>query len=229
MAADRLPVTLEIGPRGKKVVAVAPDWPGLARGAATREAAVERLLAYRPRYAPVAELAGMGAAFAAAAAVDVVEQYPGTGSTDFWGISFAFSEFDRLAMPTEALERELALRRACWAFFDEVGARVSAEMRRGPRGGGRDRDRIVRHTINSERDVAKKLAVSTPDAAVLTAEGLNAHRDAYTAAIRTLHAQGKMARTWPLRFLIRHSAFHTLDHAWEMEDKDLTAQDLSVS
>jgi hypothetical protein len=26
-------------------------------------------------------------------------------------------------------------------------------------------------------------------------------------------------------FLIRHSAYHTLDHAWEMEDKDLSAQD----
>lgn len=36
--------------------------------------------------------------------------------------------------------------------------------------------------------------------------------------------QGKMARSWPLRYLIRHTAFHTLDHAWEMEDKDLTAK-----
>jgi hypothetical protein len=30
-----------------------------------------------------------------------------------------------------------------------------------------------------------------------------------------------MARTWPLRYLIRHTAYHTMDHAWEMEDKDL--------
>jgi hypothetical protein len=27
--ANNLRVTLEIGPKGKKVVAVAPDWPGL--------------------------------------------------------------------------------------------------------------------------------------------------------------------------------------------------------
>ena len=32
----------------------------------------------------------------------------------------------------------------------------------------------------------------------------------------------KRMRSWTLPFLIRHSAFHTLDHAWEMEDKDLT-------
>ena len=30
--------------------------------------------------------------------------------------------------------------------------------------------------------------------------------------------------TWTLPFLIRHSAYHTLDHAWEMEDKDLSAE-----
>ena len=156
--------------------------------------------------------------------VDVVERYPGTGSTDFWGISFAFSSIDQQAMSGEALERELTLMRACWAFFDDVRSRVSAEMQRGPRGGGRDRDRIVRHMFANEQDWAKKLGVLTPDDAMLTDEGLNAHRDAYCNAIRALHAQGKMARTWPLRYLIRHTAFHTLDHAWEMEDKDLTAK-----
>jgi hypothetical protein len=31
-------------------------------------------------------------------------------------------------------------------------------------------------------------------------------------------------RSWTLAFLIRHSAYHTLDHAWEMEDRDLTAE-----
>ena len=51
---------------------------------------------------------------------------------------------------------------------------------------------------------------------------VRAHRDAYCNAIRAFHAAGKPARTWPLRYLIRHTAYHTLDHAWEMEDKDLT-------
>ena len=49
--AHQLRVTLEIGPKGKKVVAVAPDWPGLERGDKTGEAALERLQAYLPRYA----------------------------------------------------------------------------------------------------------------------------------------------------------------------------------
>jgi hypothetical protein len=222
--ADQLRVTLEMGPKGKRVAAVAADWPGLERGATTEQAAIERLLSYVPRYARVTKLAGMEAAFGSITAVDVVEHYPGTGSTDFWGISFAFSSIDQQAMPEEALERELMLMRACWAFFDHVRARVSAEMQRGPRGGGRDRDHIARHTFAAELDWAKKLGVLTPQEVMLTGEGLKAHRDAYCNAIRALHSQGKMARTWPLRYLIRHTAYHTLDHAWEMEDKDLTAK-----
>jgi hypothetical protein len=222
--ANQFRVTLEIGPKGKKVVAVAPDWPGLERGAKTGEAAIERLLSYVPRYAPVAKLAGMETEFVSLTDAEVVEQYPGTGSTDFWGISFAFSSIDQQAMLSESLERELTLMRACWAFFDDVRSRVSAELQRGPRGGGRDRDRTVRHTFAAELDWAKKLEVRTPLDAMLTDEGLTAHRDAYCSEIRALHSQNKMARTWPLRFLIRHTAYHTLDHAWEMEDKDLTVK-----
>jgi hypothetical protein len=220
---DNIRVMLEIGPKGKRVIAVAPDWPGLSRGAKTEDDAVERLLTYLPRYAPVAKLAGMGAEFAASANVDVVERYPGVGSTDFWGISFAFSEIDKKEMSSEELERELTLLQACWAFFDDVRSRVSAEMAKGPRGGGKDRDRIVRHTLISELDMAKKVGLREPQEMMLTEEGIQAHRDDYFDTIRAYHAEGKMARKWPLRYLIRHTAFHTMDHAWEMEDKDLTA------
>ena len=224
---DHMRVALEIGPKGKKVVAVAPDWPGLERGAKTEEAAIERLRAYIPRYAAVVKLAGMKTGFAARPVIDVVEHYPGTGSTDFWGISFAFSSIDQQSMSVAALDRELKLMQACWAFFDDVRSHVSAEMQRGPRGGGRDRDRIVRHTFAAERDWAKMIGVLTPDEAMLTRKGLKAHRDAYCHAIRDYHSQGRLAgkmAKWPLRYLIRHTAFHSLDHAWEMEDKDLTGK-----
>ncbi|MBP8950655.1 MAG: hypothetical protein KBG73_17550 [Candidatus Promineofilum sp.] len=222
---SRMRVTLEIGPKGKKLVAVAPDWPGLQRGAKTGEEAIARLRSYMPRYAPVAKLAEMNAEFDAIKSVDLVEEYPGTGSTDFWGISFAFSSIDKQGMSGDELERELRLMQACWAFFDGVRSRVSAELQRGPRGGGRDRDHIVRHIFANEQDWAKGLGVLTPDDAMATGEGLKAHRDAYCQAIRDYHSQGKTAGKWPLRYLIRHTAFHTLDHAWEMEDKDLTAKE----
>jgi hypothetical protein len=172
----------------------------------------------------VAKLAAMEAEFPKTAVADVVERYPGTGSTDFWGISFAFSSIDHEHLSGPGLERQLTLLRACWAFFDGVRSRVSAELQKGPRGGGRDRDRIVHHVLANEQDWAKGLGVVTPDDAMLTGEGLKAHRDAYCQGIRDYHSQGKMAGRWPLPYLIRHTAFHTLDHAWEMEDKDLTAK-----
>lgn len=222
MAKD-LRVAVEVGPKGKKFVAVAPDWPGLERGAKSVEDAVEMLRSYLPRFAPVATLAGMGAQFAALKGVDVVEQYQGIGSTDFWGISFSFSSIDNQKVSMKELDRDLTLMRACWTFFDDVRARVSGEMQKGPRGGGRDRDRIVLHTCGVEQDWARKVGVRAPNDEVITStKGLEAYRDAYCAAIREFHAEGKMARNWPLRFLVRHTAFHTMDHAWEMEDKDLS-------
>lgn len=118
--ADNIRVALEIGPKRKQVVAVAPDWPGLERGAKTEESAIVRFHSYIPRYKTIAQLAGMDTEFASPTTVDIVEQYPGTGSTDFWGISFAFPDFDRQDMSSAELERELILMQACWAFFDDV-------------------------------------------------------------------------------------------------------------
>ena len=218
-------VMLEIGPKGRKVVAWARDWPGFERGARTSDAAFDRLVAYLPRYAAVAKLAGMEAEFAADTHTrEIVEQYPGTGSTDFWGISFAFSAVDRQDISGRELARDLTLMQACWAFFDQVRLRVSAELERGPRGGGRQRDDIVRHVVRTEQEWAKKLQVVTGAAVMQSEEALIEQRDAFCAAIRDYHAEGKMARTWPLRYLVRHTAYHALDHAWEMEDKDLSSR-----
>ncbi len=214
---------LEEGPKRKRVVAVAPDWPGLERGGRTEVEALETLEAYLPRYAKVARLARTGPTFASLTKLQVVERYEGIGSTDFWGISFACSRIDRARITADELARQLRLLKACWKAFDGVRARVSAEMRKGPRGGGRDRDRIVQHVLGVEQDWARKVGVRTPGDAVVTDEqGLAAYRADYAAAILAHHVAGEPARTWPLRFLVRHSAYHVLDHTWEMEDKDLT-------
>lgn len=201
------------------------DWPGWSRGAKTAELALETLEVYRGRYRPVAALAKMSRDFDAAGRLKVVEDATGTGSTDFWGISFSPSSFERGPTREMELERALTLLRACWAFFDRVSARVSPDMRKGPRGGGRDRDHIIRHAIRTEsEDFAKKVGLRLPEGAALTPAGLRDFRKEYLKALRAYNA-GKVERrmrSWTLPFLIRHSAFHILDHAWEMEDKDLS-------
>jgi hypothetical protein len=219
---------IERGPKGKRSVAFSIDWPGWSRGAKTAELALETLGSYRERYRPVAGLAGMEREFAAAGPLEITEDRIGTGSVDFWGISFSPCAAEQGPMGEAELERGITLLQACWAFFDGVAARVSPEMRKGPRGGGRDRDRIIRHTIRTEsEDFAKQVGLRIPEGAALTPDGLRQHRETYVEAMRAYNA-GEVARrmrSWTLPFLIRHSAFHTLDHAWEMEDKDLSAQD----
>ena len=220
---------IERGPKGKRSVAFSLDWPGWSRGAKSAELALETLESYRERYRPVAELAGMVREFDATGAVKVVEDRVGTGSVDFWGISFSASSTEDGPLSDAEFDHKIKLLRACWTFFDGVAARVSEVMRKGPRGGGRDRTRIIRHTIRTEsEDFAKQVGLRIPEEAALTPEGLRQHRETYVEAMRAYNAGevAKRMRSWTLPFLIRHSAFHTLDHAWEMEDKDLSAEDV---
>ncbi len=218
---------IEHGPKDKRSVAFTVDWPGWSRGAKSAEIALETLESYRQRYRPIADLAGMAGEFDAAGPLEIVEEKVGTGSVDFWGISFSPSATEHGPMTEADFDRAITLLRACWTFFDGVAARVSPVMRKGPRGGGRDRDRIIRHTIRTEsEDFAKQVGLRIPEEAALTPEGLRQHRETYVAAMRAYNAGEvtKQMRSWTLPFLIRHSGFHTLDHAWEMEDKDLSAE-----
>lgn len=219
---------IEHGTKDKRSVAFSLDWPGWSRGAKSAELALTALEAYRKRYRPIARLAGMVREFDAAGPLKIVEDRVGTGSTDFWGISFSPSSTEQGPMSETDLERGITLLQACWAFFDGVAGRVSAQMRTGPRGGGRNRDEIMRHTIRVEsEDFAKRVGLLIPEGGALTANGLRQHRKAYVEAMRAYNAGEveRRMRSWTLPFLIRHSAFHTLDHAWEMEDKDLSIQD----
>ena len=146
---------IETGPKGKKIVATAIDWPGFERNGKTEELAVAKLDDYRSRYAPVAEGAGLTREFATEGPIDVVERYEGTGSTDFWGISFASTQAEKeQPYDVDDFERHLALLKSSWAFFDDVAGRVSEVLQRGPRGGGRDRDHIIRHVLFNEADWA---------------------------------------------------------------------------
>lgn len=211
----------------KKAVASAFDWPGWDRGAKTEAEALATLAAYRRRYAPVAELAGLGREFEEAGDLEVVERAPGSGMTDMYTLSYRSAEVEHEPMSEAECERKLALLRASWTYFDTVASRVSAELRKGPRGGGRDRDRIIRHANGAEiEEFAKKVGVVTPEDVWQHPDPVRiaAHRDAFAAAIRDHHARGAAPRTWTLSFVIRHSAYHMLDHAWELEDRDLSAE-----
>ena len=217
---DKLRVILEIGKK-RRVVAGAMDWPGLDRWGTSEDDALEKLVSYVPRYAGVAERAGRKSAFDRERDVDVVERVPGSSSTDFWGIAHVPSEMEREVLSPTDLERRLELLQACWAYFDDVADRISGELRPGPRSAGRTHEQIVRHVLmNEPEQFSRKVEVRTPRDLVMTPDGLAAHRKEYLDAIRAYNAEGKAARTWPIQFLVRRTAHHVMDHAWEMEDRD---------
>jgi hypothetical protein len=220
---EMLRVLLEIGTKGRRVVAAATDWPALDRWGTDEDTALEKLKVYLPRYAGVAERAGLKVDFEGQRTIEVIERYRGSSSTDFWGIAHVPSETEREVLSSADLERRLDLLQACWREFDDVAARVSKDLRPGTRSAGRTREQIIRHTYGSEPDqFSPKVEVRTPIEAVLSTTGLAAHRVAYLDAIRAYNAEGKPARRWPIQFLIRRTAHHVMDHAWEMEDRDLS-------
>ena len=193
----QLDVALEIG--SKRVFASALDWPGWCRSGRTEEAALEALLDYASRYAPVAAAAGVR--FPAKPVAHVVERLKGDATTDFGAPSIAARTEE--SPPNAAQRKRLAaLLQASWDCLDDVVAHAPASLRKGPRGGGRDRDKVVEHVRNAERAYAGKLGLT------------DRSRESIHAAV----LEGTDGR-WPLRYAVRRIAWHVLDHAWEIEDK----------
>ncbi len=206
---SRLRVLVEQPTRGKRWVAVAADWPGLERGGKTEDEAVKKLAHYVPRYLPVAKRVRLGSDLATQTDLDIIGRYKGVGSTDFWGISFAPSPLDREPFDAPLFERKVRLLRAAWAEFDETAARVSAELRLGVRGGGRSRDKLVRHVMATEGgDFSKRVKAESDVEDLLTPGRLARHRDRFVEAMRAWYIKGNPLGNWTIPYLLRHTAYH---------------------
>ena len=135
------------------------------------------------------------------------------------GVSGRTAAPENYPMTEAQCERKIALLRASWSTFNDIAARVSPALRKGPRGGGRVRGQIIRHVNGAEiHEFAPKVGVKVPLETRDGAGALRAYRDAFVEAIREHRARGEPARSWALQFLIRRCAWHMLDHAWELED-----------
>ena len=160
---------IEHGPKDKRSVAFSLDWLGWSRGARSAELALDKLESYRERYRPVARLAGMSDEFDAAGPLEVVEDKVGTGSTDFWGMSFAPAAAEPEPMDEASLQRGITLLRACWAFFDGCRCPGLGGDAQGPARRRTRPDRIIRHTIRVEsEDFAKQIGLHIPEEGALT-------------------------------------------------------------
>jgi hypothetical protein len=206
-------VYLEVGKR--RVFASAADWPGWTRSGKDEEAALEALAAAAPRYAPVAKAARI--AFAPGAGFNIVERVPGDAATEF-GVPSAIAKAELKRLTKKEAGRLSALVSASWTVFDRAVEKSPSSLRKGPRGGGRDRDAIVDHVLGAETMYARKLALRLAQPARGDAAAVREHRNAIVAALRA-GTRGVTDRGWPARYAARRIAWHAMDHAWEIEDR----------
>ena len=135
--SKKVTVGIEITP--KKSFASALEWPGWSRAGKTPEDAVAALSAYADRYAAVANRAKLDFPFDSDVQVDVVEEADGNASTAFGIPEVRFKADGRRTTAMDG-EQLAAIVDAEWTFFDLIVAGALAELRKGPRGGVRDRD-----------------------------------------------------------------------------------------
>lgn len=210
-------ISLEMG--GKRVFASALDWPGWCRSGRDEQLALEALAAAVPRYAVVATGAGFALPAQAASLLDVLERLPGSATTDF-GAPAAVAAADARPQTREEGERLAALVAACWTVFDRVVAGTPAELRKGPRGGGRDRDKMVDHVLAAEVSYATRLGLRVRQPAHDDHDAIASERSAILDVLRRpSDGRPPSGRGWPVRYAARRIAWHVVDHAWEMEDR----------
>jgi hypothetical protein len=109
---------------------------------------------------------------------------------------------------------------AAWVVFDRVVAAAPAVLAKGPRGGGRDRDKIVAHCVASDSAYAGQMGIRLKEPSPTDRAAVEAGRKAMLDLLRRPSDGSPLAgRKWPARYAARRIAWHTLDHAWEIEDK----------
>ena len=224
-SSNQIDVYLEIGE--KRTFAGVIDWPGWCRSGRDEGSALQALFDYGPRYARVLRAARLGfRAPADASAFAVIERLEGSATTDFGAPGVAPSSDARPVDDVE-LRRFQALLKACWRAFDAAAkAAIGKELRRGPRGGGRDLVGIVQHVLGGDAGYLAGLGWKfkmgdgdEPD------EELRRTRQAILEALAPaargeLPARGPRGGVrWTPRYFVRRVAWHVLDHAWEIEDR----------
>ena len=208
-------VEAEHSPR--RVFVWARDWPGWCRWGKTEEEAIESLLAARKRYRRVIDLAGVK--LPAKGPVEVAASVEGGGGTAF-GVPSIITDYDHRPAKRSESERLAAIVGASWKEFDRIAASAPEELRKGPRGGGRDTSAIIAHVLEADRAYAREIGIKTPPIDPADTSAVEALRSAVLDLLR-LPTDGTpfAGRRWTARYAARRIAWHALDHAWEIQDR----------
>ncbi len=211
----RIAVSVEETP--KRSFATAIDWPGWSRSGKTVAAALEAVAAYAGRYGAIARAAGEPFP-ADGVEIEVYETHPGDSGTEF-GVPMRVSEADRRPTSVADGERLARLVAAAWAGLDELVAAAPEALRKGPRGGGRDTSKIVDHALAADHGYAQAMGLKIPAPTVGDQDSIHALRVAMLELIRRPSDGSTLKARWTIRYAAHRVAWHSLDHAWEIEDR----------
>ncbi len=223
--AKKIDVYLELGK--KRSFAGAVDWPGWCRSGRDEESALQALFDYAPRYRRVIGPARLE--FRApkdVSAFVVVECLKGNATTDFGAPAVPLS-MDSKPVNANQLHSLEKILNACWrAFVKNVSTSEGETLRSGPRGGGRQVEAIVRHVLESNGGYLGALGWKLQeDEADDLDRQLEQMRKTLLEAVRA-SARGEIppkgprgGTRWTARYFVRRTAWHILDHAWELEDR----------
>lgn len=205
---DRVRVVLES--EGRAAAATAAGWPGWARHLrGDEEDALEALASYADRYGEVPRRAGLRFEVER---FDVVERLPGRYTNMGPG---ARSEAESAPLAAGEGDRLAALLAACWEMFDDVLADAPGQLRKGPRGGGRDREDVRAHVEQAMGAFGLRVGIRRP-----AALGPFVVRQRLLAVLRGEQTPEPPAQNpWPLRYLASKAGWHLTDHAFEVQDK----------
>lgn len=224
MAAGKATLRVYLERGDKRTFAAALDWPGWSRSGKDAEQAIETLLVYASRYASVVKRAGLKEEVPGEdATVDIVQQLSGGSGTDF-GVPSAASKQDAEPLKGKEQARQRALLEASWKTFDAAARSARGKtLRLGPRGGGRNLAKMTGHVVEAEVAYLGQLGSKPPRTAAK--DPMAAVRTAALATLdavangRSIENPRNTQRPWSPRYFIRRSAWHALDHAWEIEDR----------
>jgi len=214
MSTGEIAVFMEAGKT--RVFASALDWPGWARRAKTEELALEALADYLPRYAPIVERAGLKPP---RGTFVITERHEGVAKNTDFGALGEIATSETSPVTGKEGERLALLLEAAWAAFDETAAAAPAQLRKGPRGGGRDTDQIVAHVYDAEVMYARKMGLGRDKEAEARPDAVAVHRARIGGALRDPGSLITPEKGWPARYVARRMTWHVLDHLWEIEDK----------
>jgi hypothetical protein len=202
----------------KRSFAWGVDWPGWCRSGKTVELAIEALIRAAPRYAVVATMASLEFPVVALD-LETVDSVEGGATTDF-GAPERWTASDDRPTDGDGADRLARLVEASWVVLDEVVAAAPAELRKGPRGGGRDRDKVFEHVLLAEHAYARNMGLKLPVPDPEDRASVAVVRTAIAAVLREPSDGSPInGRKWNRRYAARRVAWHVLDHAWEIEDR----------